>query len=497
MQKYTREEVARHAADFWVIINGKVYDLSKFASLHPGGKRVLEEAAGKDATSQFITFHSDNVLVKYDRFCIGYVGDPPSPVSYPETLDATFGSSVPYAEPYWYREKEASPYYTENHATFRAKVRRWVDSVQPMVSKWEAQKDYPREMAVKAYEAGVFGACWPERYGGTPPKGGYDGFMDLVFWDELSRAGGGWLISCFFTLNIALPPILNWGSEEMKQHVGRECITGQKIMSLAISEPHVGSDVANLQTTATRQGDHFILRGEKKFITSGMKADYFTVACRTGGKGMKGVSLLLVERTMPGISTRKLSTQGWHAGNTAYIIFENVKVPVSNLIGEENKGFLYIMHNFNHERFVGVAMGLRGSRRMIEESVRYATNRRTFGKRLIDHQVIRHKIAEMVRLVESTQAWLEQLVFQMETGQMNQARLGGTIALLKVHTTKMTELCAREASQILGGNSVLKSGPGENVERFYRDVRIGAIGGGSEEVMTDLAMNQAFGRPKL
>jgi alkylation response protein AidB-like acyl-CoA dehydrogenase len=189
----------------------------------------------------------------------------------------------------------------------------------------------------------VYGACWPVEYGGTPPEGGFDAFHDLVFWDELGRYGGGWLAACFLTCNIALPPILSVGSDYLKNKVARDCISGKKIIALAITEPSAGSDVANIQTTARKEGDFYIVNGEKKFITSGMKADFFTVAVRTGGPGMGGISLLLLEKGMPGITCRKLKTQGWSSSNTAYITFDDVKVPAANLIGEENAGALRLI----------------------------------------------------------------------------------------------------------------------------------------------------------
>ena len=315
-------------------------------------------------------------------------------------------------------------------------------------------------------------------------------FHDLIFWDELARCGGGWLAACFLTINIALPPILAVGSDYLKEKVAPATISGKKIISLCITEPYAGSDVANIKTTARKEGNFYIVNGEKKFITSGMKADFFTVAVRTGGEGMGGISLLLLEKGMPGITCRKMPTQGWASSNTAYITFDDVKVPKENLIGQENQGFLAIMLNFNHERFAGIVMGIRGARMCIEESVKYARVRKTFNKRLIDHQVIRHKIAEMARRVESSQAWLEQAAYQMNNN-VDPRIIGGTMALLKVQTTTVLEYCAREASQILGGVSCIRGGIGAKVERIYREVRIAAIGGGSEEVLRDLAMRQA------
>jgi len=193
---------------------------------------------------------------------------------------------------------------------------------------------------------------------------------------------------------------------------------------------------------------------------------------------------------LPGFTVRRLKTQGWWSSNTAHLIFEDVKVPAKYIIVQENAGFLPIMLNFNHERFISIVGACRASRLAIEESIRFARQRKTFGKRLIDHQVIRHKIAEMAMRVDSLQAALEDLAFQMER-KTSPDLIAGPISLQKVMSTKTVEFCAREASQIFGGNSYLRTGVGSGVERLYREVRVIAIGGGSEEVMLDLAMRQA------
>jgi len=251
-----------------------------------------------------------------------------------------------------------------------------------------------------------------------------------------------------------------------------------------------GSDVANIESIAVREGDHYIVSGSKKFITSGMKADYYVVAVRTGSRGMSGLSLLLLERNMPGIKLTRLETTGWWSSNTALIVFEDVRVPVENLIGSENQGFRAIMLNFNHERWIGIAMAIRGARGCVEQAIGYARTRRTFGKRLIDHQVIPHKIIEMATRVELSQNMIETICYQIQQG-IDPLTVASYIAMLKVYVTKTLELCARETSQIMGGNSVLLTGPGAIMERVSREVRIAAIGGGSEEVMLDLASRLA------
>merc|ERR1711865_530898 len=309
----------------------------------------------------------------------------------------------------------------------------------------------------------------------------------------LPSVAGGILWGMMGGLGIGLPPLLNFGSDELKATCCRQILAGEKVICLAITEPSAGSDVANLGTTAEKMDDHYLLNGEKKWITNGVFADYFTVACRTGGDGMKGVSLLLVERS-EGVETKQMQCMGVWPSGTTYVTFDDVKVPLCNVIGQENKGFKYIMSNFNHERWQIVAQVNRLARVCIEESWNYAHKRKTFGKRLIDHDVIRWKLAEMARQVECTHAMLEQVTYQMNTMEKNEAmiKLGGTTALLKAHSTKVLEYCAREAAQIFGGASYVRGGQGEKIERIYREVRAFAIPGGSEEIMLDLSIKQGM-----
>jgi len=491
MTTYTPAQVAAHnrADDCWISVEGKVYDVTEFMKEHPGGKKLLLSVAGQDASNQFRSFHGAHVLSQHEHLCVGTLKSRTTERT-ADPMDR-FGSTVPFGEPYWYQKHLQSPYYKPTHAEFRARVRAFVDKeLIPYVHEWDEAGAFPPELHEKAYAAGIYGAIWPEQYGGTPPAE-FDAFHDLILIDELSRcAAGGVLWSCFFSFGIALPPVLKVGSPYLKEKVAGPVIRGQKIMCLAVTEPFVGSDVANLKTTARREGDYYIVNGAKKFITGGMKADYFTTAVRTGGEGMRGISLLLLEKGMPGISVRRMKTQGWWISNTAYVTFEDVKVPVKNLIGEENKGFYSIMSNFNHERFVLAAMSNRYARVCLEESIKYGRVRKTFDKRLLDHQALRHKVAEMGRLVESTHALLEQIAYQMSEG-VDDRKLAGIIALAKVQATKTMEFCTREASQIFGGNAYVRGGPGEKVERLYRETRVNAIGGGSEEVLLDLAMRQA------
>jgi alkylation response protein AidB-like acyl-CoA dehydrogenase len=214
---------------------------------------------------------------------------------------------------------------------------------------------------------------------------------------------------------------------------------------------------------------------------------------------MGGISLFLVEKDFPGIKTRRMEMQGSWSSGTSFVFFENVKVPVENLIGKENEGFKYVMYNFNHERWAGIVQALRFARICYEDSYRYAFKRKTFGKQLIEHQVIRAKLGDMVRQIESASAWLETITHQMCTMSHEEQNilLGGDISFLKVEATKIVEFCAREAVQIFGGLGYTRGGQGERVERIYRDVRVLAIGGGSEEVMLDFGVRAAMRISKL
>jgi len=420
--------------------------------------------------------------------------------------DELFGSDVPFAEPPELRGQH-SPHYNEHHRAWRRRCREWTErELIPFVDEWDEAGDFPGpELRRKAYDAGLFAAMWPREFGGTPPEGSegdwhgswemikVDPFFDFILWDELARCGaGGVIISLFGGNGISLPPILAYGTDELKAKTGRCVITGEKTSCLCVTEPSGGSDVAAVRSTAVREGDVWVVNGAKKWITGGMKADFFTVLCRTDPKasGHTGLSMLLLEKGMPGIKLRRLKTQGWWASNTAYIEFDNVRVPAVNLIGELGKGFHYTMINFNHERFLLAVQMLRFARVCLEDSVAFARRRKTFGRPLIQHQVIAHKVVEMARRLEGCHRMVENYCFQVKCGYPD-AQLGGYMAMVKVDASRLMEYCSREASQIFGGQSFTREGAGRRVERIYREVRVMAIGGGSEEVMLNLAAGQA------
>jgi acyl-CoA dehydrogenase len=378
-----------------------------------------------------------------------------------------------------------SPFYGETHEAVAQSVRRFVErEVTPHVETWERAGELPRELHRKAAEAGILGLGYPEEYGGTSE--GFDIFHSLTQSEELAAPGAGGLGASLMTHGIGLPPILALGSDEMKRRIAPPVLAGEKIIALAITEPSGGSDVAALRTRAERRGNHYVVNGAKMFITSGMRADWLTVAVRTGGPGMGGISLMLIEADRPGVSRTPLEKMGWLCSDTAAIQFDDVEVPPENLIGPENGGFLGIMRNFNSER-LGMAHGCMAMARVaLAEAVAWAQTRETFGKALIRHQSIRIKLADLVRQIEATQAWVDLLADQHRNGTGQPA----SYAMLKVQATRTLEAVAREAAQVLGGASYIR---GSKVERIYREVRVNAIGGGSEEIMLDLAGRQLFG----
>ena len=373
-----------------------------------------------------------------------------------------------------------SPFYGPEHEAFRVTIRRFVErEIEPFATQWDEAGEFPRELYAKAAKVGLIGLGFPAEYGGVE----CDRFLRIMATQEFARAGSGGVSASLFSHSIGAPPILRRGSAELKARVLPHILSGEKLSALAITEPSGGSDVANLQTRASREGEYFVVNGSKTFITSGMRADYLTVAVRTGGPGMGGVSLLLIEGDAPGLQRTPLKKMGWWASDTATLYFENCRVPVANLIGEENTGFRTIMLNFNDERLQMAAGSTAFARVCLEEAITYAKARRTFGKPISEHQVIRHKLVDMAMRIEASQAMLELLTWRLEQGEDPIAE----ICMLKNQATTTLAYCASEAVQIFGGAGYMR---GAKVERIYREVKVNAIGGGTEEIMKDLASRQ-------
>lgn len=409
---------------------------------------------------------------------------------------AASGGSTPNAFFWdWDELPGASRAFTPSHRAFRETCRAWIEAeVMPNVAQWEEEGGFPRGLHESAYEAGLNGAFWPREYGGTYPTAEEaDMYHYFIFYDELARPCASGLYGSLFTHSIGLPPIMVLGTAHQKDTIGRAIIMGKKNVCLAVTEPGGGSDVANVQTVATLDpsGQFYVVNGQKTFISGGMNADYFTTGVRTGASGLGGISLLLIERKAPGVKTTRLKTQGWHLSTTTLVTFDEVRVPISQRLGAEGEGFKAIMRNFNNERFAIAVTANRQARVCLEDAVKYARLRKTFGKPLVQHQVIRHKLMECGRHIMATYGLCLTILGQKRRPEDVAEHLAGPIALCKVQATKSLEFVARECSQVLGGKSYLRSGPGANVERCYREVRVLAIGGGSEEIMLDLASRQA------
>ncbi|MRV72157.1 acyl-CoA dehydrogenase [Duganella sp. FT92W] len=379
-----------------------------------------------------------------------------------------------------YPDLPRSPRHTREHEAFRATVRRFVDAeLMPHIDAWEEAGEFPRALYRRAGELGLLGLGYPEPYGGADA----DLFHHLVLIEELARTGCGGLMASLFSHAIGAPPILNGGSDALKARLLPGILSGELVSALAITEPSGGSDVANLATRAVRDGDHYIVDGAKTFITSGMRADVLSVAVRTGGPGAGGVSMLVVDGATPGLTRSPLKKMGWWCSDTAQLHFDGCRVPVANLLGQENGGFKLIMRNFNHERLMLAMQSYGLARAALDEASDWAGQRVTFGQPLVRHQAVRHKLVAMATQIEATRALLEDLTGRMADGEAPVAQL----CMLKNFAAQTMQFCADQAVQVLGGMGFMR---GTKSERIYRDAKVYMIGGGAEEILNDLAARQ-------
>jgi len=497
---FTAEEVAKHNTieDLWIVVDDLVFDLSKFGKAHPGGAGILVTVAGQDATKEFYELHRKDVLKKYSKFVIGKVSGGKARKEEPLV------STIPYSE-HNTNMGWKSPHYTDHHKRFLVACRTWLQNT--LAPKLEPLEQSGRSVK-KLYKMIGDQGLWAIRIGIGPhlkgltvcgfPGEEMDTFHEKIAHEEFGRLGMPGAVDGVTAGNlIGTQPIMNFAKPSIRDRVCKEIYAGDKSTVLCITEPWVGSDVASMRTTAKKSpcGKYYIVNGIKKWITNGMFADYFTTAVRTGppGSGMKGISMLLIEKCKE-VSVKKIKSSYSPAAGTALVMFDNVKVPVENLLGKENQGFKVIVENFNHERWMIVTLMLGGTRRVIEECFRWANQRRVFGKSLMHQPVIRNKLGHMTSEVESVQAWQDQITYQM--GWMNKKQkakyLAGPIALLKLRATTVNDKVCQEAIQIFGGRAVTKNGMGGLIERYRGAAKIYSVYGGSEEIMADLGIRQSM-----
>ncbi|KAH6913048.1 acyl-CoA dehydrogenase [Coprinopsis sp. MPI-PUGE-AT-0042] len=475
LKNFTREEVAKHnkEGDLWIVVDAKVYELSKFAAMHPGGLSVLVDAevAGRDATEAFYSLHRHEIIEKpqYKRLQIGVIGGEKSVI---HGQIAGELSKVPYAEPTWLSAGYHSPYYTESKKFFD-------EIVTPDARAREEDGKPPSPSVIEAMAKVNLHAMrmGPGKHlKGLELMGGIVKPEELIITQELARSGcRGYGDGLMAGSVIGLPPVLNFGSDEIKKKVIPEVLSGKKPICLAISEAFAGSDVGGLKTTARKSedGKHWIINGTKKWITNGTFAHYFTVGCKTED----GFTVVLVERG-EGVETKAIKTSYSPAAGTAFVTFDNVKVL-----------------NFNHERWVMICSSARSQRLIVEECLKWTTQRKAFGKSLHSQAVIRSKLAAMISRAEAVQSWLENITYQMNNmSYKEQAKyLAGPIGLLKSTATSYAQSTATDAVQIFGGRGITRTGMGQFIEHYHRTVpSTRKLLGGAEDVLSDLGVRQAL-----
>ncbi|PWA12862.1 acyl-CoA dehydrogenase [Pueribacillus theae] len=373
--------------------------------------------------------------------------------------------------------------FTEEHEMFRKTVRRFIEKeVSPHVEKWERDGEVPRSLYKRFGELGYLGIRYPKKYGGSE--------MDLisaaVFSEEMAKCGASGVGSSIGAhTGIAMTNILNFGNEEQKEKYLVPGIKGEKVAALGITEPNAGSDVSSIQTTARKEGDYYILNGSKTFITNGVNSDYVVVAAKTRDEPVhRNVSLFIVDKDLEGFTVGKnLKKLGWRSSDTGLLFFDDVKVPKENLIGEENKGFKYIMSNFQWER-ISMALGSIGlAEKAFEETINYAKTRKQFGQPISEFQVIRHKLVDMALDIEKAKNMTYRALYLYQKGE-NAVK---ETTMAKVYACEMVNRVTDEGLQIHGGAGYMMEYP---IQRYWRDARIQSIGGGTTQIMNEILVKQ-------
>jgi acyl-CoA dehydrogenase len=373
----------------------------------------------------------------------------------------------------------SDPFRTPERAALRETVRRFAErEVLPHLDDWERAGELPRGLHRTAGHAGLLGVAFPESCGG----GGGDGIDAVVVTEELAYAGAsGGLIASLLTSGIAVPHLAGAGDPAQIARFVRPTLAGDRIGALAITEPDGGSDVFGMATTARREGDEYVVDGAKTYITSGTRADFVVTAVRTGGPGAHGISLLVVEAGTPGFTvSRKLEKMGWHCSDTAELSFSGARVPAANLVGAECSGFAQIAQNFVAERIGLAVQAYAAAARTLEITAQWCRDRVTFGRPLISRGSVQHTLTEMARKVDVARTYTRSVAARHAAG----GDVTAEVCFAKNTAVEAGEWVVDRAVQLHGGLGYMA---GAEVERQYRDMRVLGIGGGTGEILTDLA----------
>lgn len=393
-------------------------------------------------------------------------------------MSALADKGLPPAAP-----RRTLPPFGDEHGQLRDSIRRFVAAeLRPHASEWEQARWFPNDVFTRMAELGYLGLKYPEEWGGQ----GGDYLHDAVLSEELAGCGSGGLAAGIGAhIGIATPPIWKFVSDDQKRRFLAPAIRGERIAALGITEPGAGSDVAGIRTFAKRVDGGYLVNGSKTYITNGVRADFVVTAVKTTKEGgHQGLSFLVIEKGMEGFSvSKKLEKLGWHASDTAELAFDDVFVPVENLLGEENKGFYLIMANFQWERLL-MALGAVGSMdQVLNRTLAFARERRAFGRPIGQFQALRHKLAAMAVKLETSRALTYHALRLFSEGQDALRE----VTEAKLHSQRAAYEVADDAVQIHGGAGYMRE---YEVERALRDTRLGPIGGGTDEIMKEILAKQ-------
>ena len=373
----------------------------------------------------------------------------------------------------------SNPFFTAEHDMLRDSLRRFIaERVLPHADAWEEQGMVPRAVLREMGALGFFGIRYPEEYGGSAQ----DTLATVILAEELGRSTyGGFAVTVLVHTDMASPHLVNAGSAAQLARYLPDIISGNKIAAVAMTEPDAGSDLASMRTSARRDGDAYVLNGSKMYITNGVHADLYVVAAKTGDAGTRNhqVSMFIVDKGTPGFQVaRPLKKHGWLCSDTAELVFEDCRVPVENLLGEENKGFYALMKNLQNERIVLGAQAMGEAARAIELTLAWVTQRKAFGGTLWDKQTIRHRLAMLAARVEAVQALVYNTAWRDARGQS----VTREVSMIKALAGELVNETMYACLQFHGGFGYIRESA---IERMTRDARVQSIGGGATEVMLD------------